>query len=241
MSISSSFPCRAGTRPRALALAALTATGAALLAVPAAAASPGDQGDVVVRITQTQTVAQAGQPNACSFSLEASRFDVVPGITWTIEPQPAKPGGAQLSGHLALTGGAGKTDGNLALPEGHYKLTWRTDGGMGAGKQKLVTVECRNQARAAGPDAESDGPGAGPDSGPDAGPESEPDAGPDARDAVPNGGPDAGPNGGPSAGGGGLADPQEFAPVAGAAAVGLVAVGGVAYYRLRRRRLDGAA
>lgn len=34
---------------------------------------------------------------------------------------------------------------------------------------------------------------------------------------------------------------QNFAPVAGAAGVGLAAAGGVAYLRLRRRRADGAA
>ncbi|WP_159766477.1 hypothetical protein [Streptomyces sp. HM190] len=49
------------------------------------------------------------------------------------------------------------------------------------------------------------------------------------------------PNGGPPAGGGGLAMTQDFSPVAGAAAVGVAAVGGVAYLRLRRRRADGAA
>ncbi|MGW0843007.1 hypothetical protein ACWD26_23225 [Streptomyces sp. NPDC002787] len=51
----------------------------------------------------------------------------------------------------------------------------------------------------------------------------------------------AGPEGAVPAGGGGLALTQDFSPVAGAAAVGLVAVGGVTYLRLRRRRADGAA
>jgi hypothetical protein len=53
--------------------------------------------------------------------------------------------------------------------------------------------------------------------------------------------PPVAPNGGPPAGGGGLAMAQDFTPVAGAAAVGLAAVGGVVYLRLRRRRPDGAA
>ncbi|MEV0637125.1 hypothetical protein AB0I77_19640 [Streptomyces sp. NPDC050619] len=43
------------------------------------------------------------------------------------------------------------------------------------------------------------------------------------------------PNGGPPAGGGGLARADAFTPVAGAAAVGLAAVGGMAWFRLRRR------
>ncbi|MFF1297727.1 MULTISPECIES: hypothetical protein [unclassified Streptomyces] len=44
-----------------------------------------------------------------------------------------------------------------------------------------------------------------------------------------------GPNGGPPAGGGGIARDQAFAPVAGAAAVGVAAAGGVVWFRLRRR------
>ncbi|MFH8801746.1 hypothetical protein ACH4F6_19440 [Streptomyces sp. NPDC017936] len=52
--------------------------------------------------------------------------------------------------------------------------------------------------------------------------------------------PPGGPNGGPPAGAGGLAREAAFTPVAGAAAVGLAAVGGVAWFRLRRRS-HGAA
>jgi hypothetical protein len=48
------------------------------------------------------------------------------------------------------------------------------------------------------------------------------------------------PNGGPPAGGGGLARDDAFTPVVGAAGVGLAAVGGVAWLRLRRRA-DGTA
>jgi hypothetical protein len=48
------------------------------------------------------------------------------------------------------------------------------------------------------------------------------------------------PNGGPPAGGGGLARDDAFTPVAGAAGVGLAAVGGVAWLRFRRRA-DGSA
>jgi LPXTG-motif cell wall-anchored protein len=66
------------------------------------------------------------------------------------------------------------------------------------------------------------------------------------QDAERNAGPDLAPNGGPPAGGGALAqsrdvDPPGDAPVAGLVAAGLVAVGGAAYFRLRRRRSDGAA
>lgn len=44
-----------------------------------------------------------------------------------------------------------------------------------------------------------------------------------------------GPNGGPPAGGGGIARDDAFGPVAGAAAVGIAAVTGVVWFRLRRR------
>lgn len=49
-----------------------------------------------------------------------------------------------------------------------------------------------------------------------------------------------GPHGGPPAGGGGLAREDAFTPVAGAAGVGLVAVGAATWFRLRRRT-HGAA
>ncbi|MFH9014291.1 hypothetical protein ACH4C6_23280 [Streptomyces sp. NPDC017943] len=48
------------------------------------------------------------------------------------------------------------------------------------------------------------------------------------------------PVGGPPAGGGGIARGEAFTPVAGAAAVGLAAVAGTVWFRLRRRP-DGAA
>ncbi|MET9439533.1 hypothetical protein [Streptomyces sp. NPDC006610] len=52
--------------------------------------------------------------------------------------------------------------------------------------------------------------------------------------------PSAPPNGGPPAGGGGLARGDAFTPVAGAAGVGLAAVGGAVWLRSRRRS-HGAA
>lgn len=48
------------------------------------------------------------------------------------------------------------------------------------------------------------------------------------------------PVGGPPAGGGGIARSGAFTPVTGAAAVGLAAVAGTVWFRLRRRP-DGAA
>ncbi|MEU1039761.1 hypothetical protein ACFYP4_28050 [Streptomyces sp. NPDC005551] len=53
--------------------------------------------------------------------------------------------------------------------------------------------------------------------------------------------PSRAPQGGVHAGGGGLAESGAISPFAGAAAVGLVVAGGVVYFRLLRRRPDGAA
>ncbi|KKD09425.1 hypothetical protein [Streptomyces sp. WM6386] len=61
-----------------------------------------------------------------------------------------------------------------------------------------------------------------------------PPGGPGGGPGGPGGGP-GGPHGGPPAGGGGLARADAFTPVAGAAAVGMAAVGGVVWFRLRRR------
>ncbi|MGW7266787.1 hypothetical protein [Streptomyces sp. NPDC054842] len=59
------------------------------------------------------------------------------------------------------------------------------------------------------------------------------------KDASPA--PSKAPHGGVHAGGGGLAESSAISPFAGAAAVGLVVAGGVVYFRLLRRRPDGAA
>ncbi|MER6090181.1 hypothetical protein [Streptomyces bluensis] len=317
MPTSSSLPRRAGARPGVAALAALTAAGTAFFIAPAAAAVPGDHGDIKITMKDTDALPQAGRTKICAFDLEAVNFESVQGISWAIEPQPAKPGAAQLSGRVLLTDGAGRTDDNLALPEGQYKLTWRIDGGMGAGKQKAFKVDCSREAPAsahapgnvpndgpngernnapngapnAEPDAESDSaanaeangkPNAASDSAAIAGPDAaanpeangkpnaeadiergaEPNAEADSErkgepnaqsdsaanaeaDSKPNAEANAAPNGepkgGPPAGGGGLAEERDFAPVAGAAAVGLVAVAGAAYFGLRRRRSHGAA
>ncbi|WP_329548586.1 hypothetical protein OG548_35945 [Streptomyces sp. NBC_01356] len=202
-----------GRRRSAATLAALTVVGSALAGAPAAFAAPGDNGTVKVHVVGTAVEARLNQPKVCLFYLDAFNFDVAEGITWTLVTQPAVTGGATLGGKITLDTGAGRTA-NLTLPDGQYKLTWKIDGGNGAGKHKVFKVNC--------PDRPGGGPG-GPGGGP----------------GGPGGGP-GGPHGGPPAGGGGLAHTQDFAPVAGAAAVGLVVAGGAVYLRLRRRP-DGAA
>ncbi|GAA5010572.1 hypothetical protein [Streptomyces siamensis] len=207
----------------AVALAALTAAGAAALGTPAAFAAPGDNGDVKVHSTTTSVDDQRDEPKVCGFYLDAFNFDPNQSVSWSIAAQPPVVDGSVLSGTLALpASGHGRTA-DLVLPSGQYKLTWAIAGGNGAGKHKVFKVDCAGATPSPTPSPTTTPPGGGT-GGPGGGP----------------GGSDGGPNGGPPAGGGGLARTQDFSPVAGAAAVGLVVTGGVVYLRLRRRT-DGAA
>jgi hypothetical protein len=218
----SSLSYRSVPRRGAGALAALAVAGTVLLGAPAAVAAPGDNGDVKIHDANTAVDNQRDDPKVCRFYLDGFNFDPGQRITWFIVTQPQVAGGANLSGSLDLPTGQGRTPlPNLTLPDGQYKLTWRFAGENGAGKSKVFKVDC---------------PSGGPS--PSASPSVTP-TGPGGGSGGPQGGP-GGPNGGPPAGGGGLAHPQNFSPVAGAAAAGLVVAGGVVFLRLRRRP-DGAA
>ncbi|MEV2190177.1 hypothetical protein AB0I02_04095 [Streptomyces phaeochromogenes] len=195
----------ARARTGAAALTALTLAGTALLGAPAAFAAPGDNGDVKIHADTTPDADQRNNPKVCQFYLAAFNFDRGQGVTWIIEPQPAKRGSATLTGTLALPTGTDRTTGLLALPDGQYKLTWQIVDGKGAGKHKVFKVDCKKT--------------------------------PPSDDALAPGGP----NGGVPAGGGGLAEPPSVSAVGAAAAVGLVGVSGFVYFRMLRRRPDGAA
>ncbi|MEV6961615.1 hypothetical protein AB0M97_20915 [Streptomyces sp. NPDC051207] len=183
-------------RPRrAAALAVLATAGSMLLAAPTASAAPGDNGDIKIHSATTAADDPVNEPKVCDFYLAAFNFAPGQTVNWTVETQPKVPNGPTESGVLTLPTGAGKTK-NLKLPDGTYKVTWKTVGGMGADKQKTFKVDCPDDP--------------------------------------------ASPNGGPPAGGGGLARDDAFTSVAGAAGVGMAAVGGVAWLRLRRRA-DGTA
>ncbi|CCK31237.1 putative secreted protein [Streptomyces davaonensis JCM 4913] len=193
-----SLPRRAGARTAALAALTLAATAAG---APAFAQPGGDNGDVKIHKVGTPFDDQRNQPKVCDFYLAAFNFDAGERVTWTIKTQPPVPGGPQLPNSkypnnvvIIESDGMAQTI-PLELPDGQYKLTWKTDKGHGAGKHKVFKVDC---------------------------PISKPTAPP-------------GPNGGPPAGGGGLARDDAFGPVAGAAAVGLAAVTGVVWFRVRRR------
>ncbi|MFF4546163.1 hypothetical protein [Streptomyces sp. NPDC001435] len=201
---------------RAAAWTALTVAGTVLLGAPAEAA-PDDDGDVEIHVLGTAVATYLDGPKACSLYLDAVDFDEAEGIDWTIEPQPARRGAVTLSSSLALVDGAGTSD-NLLLPAAQYKLTWTVAQGKGAGGHKVFKADCPNAPGGAPSSSPSGTPGGG-SGGPGGGPE----------------GGDGGPKGGSPADGSGPARDNPFSPVAGSAAVGLAAVGGAAWFRLRRR------
>lgn len=205
---------RAGARTAAL--AALTVALGPLSGMSTAGAAPlapGDNGTVKIHTAPYGTVKRTpygdprDEPKVCKFYIDAANFDRGQEVTWSIVTQPPVANGATLSGEISLPTGAGHTQ-DYTLPDGQYKLTWNITGGSGAGKHKVFKVDCVT------PPGGTGGPGGGP--------------------GGPGGGP-GGPHGGPPAGGGGIARDQAFGPVAGAAAVGVAAVGGVVWFRLRRR------
>ncbi|MDX3646336.1 hypothetical protein [Streptomyces sp. MB09-02B] len=221
----SSRPRPAGVRASAAAvLAALTVTGASLITAPAAVAAPGDP-DVVIHKVGFPFDNQRNQQLVCDFYLSAFNFPENPRptqrISWTLDRQPPAPRTDPVAtGEIALAAdGTGHStpvapENAARVPNGNYVLTWRTMTGPLEEGRREITVDCP----LTGPGARPGGPG----------PDRVVEAGAVPEGAVP-------------AGAGGLALTQNFSPVAGAAAVGVAAVGGVAYLRLRRRRADGAA
>lgn len=145
-------------RPAVTATAALVLglTGAALAGAPAAHAAPGDNGDVKIHNLGTPFTDQRNEPKVCGFYLDGFNFDNGQNISWSIQTQPLRAGGAALSGTIALPTGTGHTL-PLTLPDGQYKLTWNIVGGNGAGKHKVFRVDC--------PPGGSGGPHGGPNAG----------------------------------------------------------------------------
>lgn len=218
-------PRRAGARTAAL--AALTVMGSALT-VPAFAVTPmapGDNGTVKIHSAsnpRTPVGDPRDDPKVCEFYIDALNFDDLEAgqdINWTIETQPLDPNGATLEGQITLQpDGTGHTE-DIILPDDQYKLVWTIEDGNGVGKQKVFRVDCATP----------------PTSPP---PTSPPPTSQPPTSAPPHG--HGGPHGGPPAGGGGGARDAAVGPVAGAVAVGLAAVGGAVWFRLRRRT-HGAA
>ncbi|MFI6048807.1 hypothetical protein ACIBCO_01815 [Streptomyces violascens] len=140
----------ARARTRVAAVGALTLAGTALAGTSPAVAAPGDNGDVKIHAMGTPFTDQSTNPKVCGFYLDAFNFDTAQGVTWNISPQPARAGGATLTGTLRLAGGTGYTT-PLTLPDGQYKLVWNIAGGNGAGKQKVFRVGCAPAPKAGAP------------------------------------------------------------------------------------------
>ncbi|MFL5993905.1 MAG: hypothetical protein ACJ736_06245 [Streptomyces sp.] len=214
------FRVRAGAT---VVLTALAAAGASWVAAPTASAV-GENGDIRIHRVGVPFGVSKDDPKVCKFYLDAVNFDILTTIAYTITPQPPLPTAATVTGAVQLAGGAGHTD-PLGMADGQYKITWIV---AGVPKEKVFRVNCHDGQRGGERGGERRPGDQIEDRQSDAGGWSKNDS--------------DGPKGGVHAGGGGLVDTAAaFAPVTAAGAVGLVAVGGVAYFRLNRRRPNGAA
>lgn len=220
----------------AAALTALTAVGATWMAAPAMAA-PGDDGDIKIHRVGVPFGVPKDDPAVCRFYLDGVNFDSLTRLTYMIQANPPLPSTATVTGTLVLTGGAGHSD-PISLTDGQYTLMWTVP--TGTPKVKIFRVNCREENErhdgAQGPGHQIEDQDRG-NADPGRGHEDQrggPASGKDDREGPPRGG--------VHAGGGGLARTADaFSPLTGAAAVGLVVVSGVVYFRLIRRRPHGAA
>ncbi|MFJ8138281.1 hypothetical protein [Streptomyces sp. NPDC096013] len=194
---------------RAAAWTVLAAAATVGLGAPVAVAAPGDNGDVKIHEVGTAFTDQRNQPKVCDFYLDAFNFDRGQQVTWSIETQPSIPGGATRSGSITIATKAGT---------GHTMPIATLPNGMYKLTWTFTGEHGAGKHKVFKVDCPTT-PGGGTTGGPGGGP--------------------GGPNGGPPAGGGGLAREAALTPLAGAAGVGLAAVGGVVWFR--RRRPHGAS
>ncbi|MFG2376268.1 hypothetical protein ACGFY9_32955 [Streptomyces sp. NPDC048504] len=164
-----------------------------------------DNGDVKIHEVGTPFDNQSNQPKVCDFYLDAFNFKRDLLVTWSIETQPSIPGGATRSGSLTIPNNDGS---------GHTMPIAQLPNGMYKLTWTFTGENGAGKHKVFKVDCPSPPPG-GSTGG--------------------TGGGTGGPNGGPPAGGGGLARDAALSPLAGAAAVGLTAVGGAVWFRLRRR------
>ncbi|MER6787207.1 hypothetical protein ABT330_21750 [Streptomyces sp. NPDC000658] len=263
---SSTLPPAFGARLGATALTVLAAAGFTCLAAPTAVAV-GEAGDIRIHREQVPPGVSKDDPVACRFYLDAANFGELPTVGYTIKARPPAPDTATVTGTITLTDGAGHTD-ILGLAEGSYTLEWTLPAAAPGAppapspKVKVFKISCPEGQRGgnegpnrpitddgrevAAPNGQNgNGQGGNGRGGNGQGENGQSGNGQSGNGQGGNGWSGekgGGPAGGVHAGGGGLADTSHsFTPLAGAAAVGLVAVGGVAYFRLTRRRNHGAA
>jgi hypothetical protein len=191
---------------RAAAWTVLAAAATVAFGAPVAVAAPGDNGDVKIHEVGTPFDDQSNQPKVCDFYLDAFNFDKGQQVTWSIETQPPIQGGATRSGSLTIPENG---DGS-----GHTMPIATLPNGMYKLTWTFTGENGAGKHKVFKVDCPSPPPGG-------------------STGGI--GGVTGGPNGGPPAGGGGLARDAALTPLAGAAAVGLTAVGGAVWFRLRRR------
>jgi hypothetical protein len=255
---SSMLPPALGSRLGVTALTVLAAAGFTCLSAPTAVAV-GEAGDIRIHREQVPPGVSKDDPVACRFYLDAANFGELTSVTYTIKARPPVTGTATVTGTILLTNGAGHTD-TLGLAEGSYTLAWTLPAGTPPPTTKVFKIHCDEGRRGGneGPNrpitddgrefGAANGQGGGQNGAAQAtGGREAGGRGAGGREGGAQGGgawngEKGGPEGGVHAGGGGLADTSHaFTPLAATAAVGLVAVGGVAYVRLTRRRNHGAA
>jgi hypothetical protein len=112
-----------------------------LLAVPASAVKPADNGDVKTHNVGTSTADQRDEPKVCTFYLDAFNFDAAQQVNWRIVQDTH--GSTVLSGGLTLDQQGHGVTTNYGLSDGMYKLYWNFNGENGSAKHKVFKVSCQ--------------------------------------------------------------------------------------------------
>ncbi|MFE9774950.1 LPXTG cell wall anchor domain-containing protein [Streptomyces sp. NPDC005931] len=210
----------------------VAASSAALLAAPAAHATPpGDNGTVKIHDASTGEELRRNEPHVCTFYLDAFGFDGGQEVDWRIEaiPPSENKGETVKTGALTLDAeGHGRTE-DLSLPDGHYKLYWTFEGEKGSAKHKVFWTDCED----------GDDGGTPPSGSPSASPSasaSEPAGSQESPSASSSASPGADASSSPQGGSGDLAETGNGAPVGllSGVAAALVAAGGYLVFRRRR-------
>ncbi|MFJ9041791.1 hypothetical protein ACIRF8_35140 [Streptomyces sp. NPDC102406] len=132
---------------------------AGLIAMPGAQAAPGDDGDIKVHKVTTRVNDERTNSQVCRFYLDAFNFDKVRTVLWEIHETAPTGDDRVMRGELRMRDGRGFTY-PMALPRGHYKVTWTYPRGKAAGESKPFQVICDNPWTPPRPDQPK--PAAGP-------------------------------------------------------------------------------
>lgn len=120
------------------AFALASATPAAALAMQPS----GDTGDVKVHASTTPEDSATNDALVCEFYLDASGYDPMETVHWVIDQHPPTGTEQVRSGTVHVNPfGEGRTPG-MALPVGHYQLTFKFEGERGIGSSKQFWSTC---------------------------------------------------------------------------------------------------